>query len=66
MFYDNNARVEGLDVTLDDPTGCMLVLINGRIWVHDLSEGELRLRPLAVFKKLNHKWLKGSLDTHGP
>ena len=52
MSCDNNTRVEGLDVILDDPAGLRgQVLINGRMWVHDSSEGEFRLGPL-VFQKV--------------
>ena len=35
--------------------GCKCVIYQG---------GELRLGPLAVFRKLNHKWLEGWSDTH--
>ena len=67
MSCGNNARVEGLDVTLDDPAGLRgRVLMNGWMWVRDSSEGELRLGPLAVLRKLNHKWFEGWSDTHGP
>ena len=49
MFYDNNARVEGLDVTLDNPAGLRgRILMNGRIQVRDSLEGELRFRLLLL------------------
>ena len=51
MSYNNNARVEGLNVTLDNPAGLRgRVLINGRMWVNDSSEGGLRLGPLVLQK----------------
>ena len=51
MFCDNNARVEGQDITLDNPAGlCGRILMNGQMWVRDSSEGELFLRALAVQK----------------
>ena len=51
MSCGNNARVEGLDVTLDDPAGLRgRVLMNGWMWVRDSSEGEFRLGPLVLQK----------------
>ena len=48
----NNTRVEGLDVTLNDPAGLHgWVLMNGWMWVHDLLEDELRLGPLILQRK---------------
>ena len=49
MSCGNNARVEDLDVTLDNLASLHeRVLINGWMWVRDSSEGELRLGPLAL------------------
>ena len=51
MSCGNNARVEGLDVTLDDLAGLRgRVLMNGWMWVLDSSEGEFRLGPLVLQK----------------
>ena len=48
MSCGNNARVKGLDVTLDDPADlCGWALMNGRMWVHDSPESEFHLRPLV-------------------
>ena len=49
MSSSNNSRVEGLNVTLDDPASLHgRVLMNGWIWVRDSSEGKLRLGPLVL------------------
>ena len=51
MSCGNNARVEGLDVTLDSPAGLYRrVLMNGWMWVRDSSEVEFRLGPLVLHK----------------
>ena len=51
MSCNNNARVESLDVILDNPADLHgQVLMNGRMWVRDSSEGEFRLRPLVLQK----------------
>lgn len=48
MSYNNNKKVEGLDVTLNDLAGYMQVLKNSWIWVRDLLKGKLRLGLLKL------------------
>ena len=48
MFFGNDIMVEGQDITVDDLLRCILVLIKGRMWVRDLSEGGLYFEPLEL------------------
>ena len=67
MSCGNNARVEDLDITLDDLVGLRRwILMDSRMYVRDSSEGELRLGPLTILRKLNHKWLKRWSDIYVP
>ena len=51
MSCNNNARVEGLDIILDDPAGLRgRVLMNGQMWERDSSEGKFRLGSLVLQK----------------
>ena len=51
MSCGNNARVEDLDVTLDDPAGYTRTdPSDGRMWVRDSSEGEFCLGLLVLQK----------------
>ena len=58
MSCGNNARVEGLDVTLDNPVGVRgRVLMNSWMWVRDSSKDEFRVGPLVLQREYSERFL---------